>query len=82
MLKSGLRSFDTSGRKRLNLQISRCQKLQTTVKELLHIPARSYLALNAALGQAVLLLKGGMQTRTHGTSLTPGATSTLLASGV
>jgi len=82
MLKSGLRSFDTSGRKHLNLQISPHQKLQTIVEELLRIPARSYLALNPSLRQALLLLKEGIQTRTCGSSPRPGATSTLLASGI
>lgn len=77
MLKSGLSSFDTSGRKHLNLQISHWQKLQTTVEELVHNSARSY----PALGQALLLLKGGMTTR-HKSSLTPGAMSTQHASRV
>lgn len=82
MLKNGLSSFDTSGRKHLNLQISHCQKLQTIAEELLHLPARLYLAQNPALKQAELLLKGGMQTRTDGSSLRPRAVSTLLATGL
>lgn len=45
MLKSSLSAFDTSGRKHLSVQISHCQKFQTTVKEHQHIPARSDPAL-------------------------------------
>lgn len=45
MLESGLSSFDTSGRKHLSVQISHCQKFQTTVEEHQHTPARSDPAL-------------------------------------